>query len=329
MTVKNNLNWTHSSLNGLYTRVRMFFEFNRKSEEIVTSSFSSRQTSNTNLNIDNHNIQAAGEGTKENAKLFGGDSQSLTVEIPLEKLGSYRYYKYCLSKQDNKELQINLENNLDCTLKHFDGKNNENIDIEYFFDLITKWINLQHAINVIFFSSFTKPDKIESKELLKPKKPNISYYYQNVSRECGLLMDNSENNYFSTINNLFFSPLQGKKKCFLSPSVLNIWVKSSNDSKNQLIITSKEKDSLKIDSNVFNKGSISGKYIYHLYDYYSSIKKIKLNGNSDKKEISLEINSFPLTLEKNDENRCSFDFLYKKYEEKSLDFDIIKSSCYS
>ncbi|WP_232500247.1 hypothetical protein [Mycoplasma suis] len=334
MSSQNNLNWTHSSLNGLYTKVRLFFEIPSSQSKQTASSSASFNSQQSLSNL--YNIQQVNQEPVTQSETI----KSMTVEIPLKYLGRTNYYRYCLNTKQEQDLTTSSVSQVsnsdssgtqDCNLNYFYGNSEKDkkVDVGFFLHLLTKWIKLQHAINMLFLFEEEGP------EHLRPSSSNDRSLHEKLSKACNF----SAKNNFSALTRLFSSPFSDSKSCLLSPSVLNVRLKTSVASQSSVTseVQNSNTTSQEINESTFKEGTIEGNYIYSLYDYSANPKKVNLensghsHSSGQEKELSFEIKTFPIELKKENSSqenqKCNFDSLYKKYEDRNLKPEELVSSC--
>ncbi|AFN64913.1 hypothetical protein WEN_00530 [Mycoplasma wenyonii str. Massachusetts] len=145
-----------------------------------------------------------------------------------------------------------------CQLKYLSSSEAKNAEISYLLETATKFLETQHAINMLGF--YTVEVKSEESELNSGGGGGDPV--NELSKECSF--SEQETKEFS--RNLFFKPKTSSQNCYLSPSGAKIHIVIENGDGNNGVT----KDKL-------SKGSMRGEITYGIFDYHYSLRKKTAN----------------------------------------------------
>lgn len=167
----------------------------------------------------------------------------------------------------------------ECKLKFLSSSDSTNAEISYLLETATKFLETQHAINMLGF--YTVEVKSEESELNSGGGGGDPV--NELSQECSF----SEQETKEFTRNLFFKPKTSNKDCYPSPSGAKIHIVIENGDENNGVT----KDKL-------SKGSMKGEITYGIFDYHYSLKKKTANLS---KGAGLQV-KWPLVFKLEDDN---------------------------
>ncbi|AHC40333.1 hypothetical protein OVS_02475 [Mycoplasma ovis str. Michigan] len=311
-------NWTFSSSNGLYTRVRLFIN---GAEAISQTGISNFLETGQKLR-GQYNIQQISQLISSASST---NNPALIVEVPLAKLGSFKNYKYCipetspLIKGGTQSTVSSGQKATVCKLNylHYHTEKYPIEEVTFLLDLITKFIELQHAANILMFYD----DSTNYRPSVAHNGGKGTEYMESIKQACGL-RDISPK---KLIKDLFFEPKTSIKNCFLSPSTAKIHLDISKTSSSHS--SSTETSNLTIER--LKQGKLKGSLRYGIFEYSKKLKKIETqNGTSTQKYLIFDVN-WPLTFYKqpDQQNNCSVNSLFNKVRKRELTYEELKKKC--
>ncbi|WP_043902107.1 hypothetical protein [Candidatus Mycoplasma haematominutum] len=223
--------WTLPTLNGLYSRVRLFL----KNIKTPQSSSDIVQTS-------------TGGGKSSESQV-----PDLIVEVPLNYFGIASRYRYCLPNSSNLKAKVEAKQvaSTETPTCQLISPSTSTSDLKeevlnYLLDLTTKYISVQHAANMVMFYD----DKVNFS--------GSSSKLKQLSRDCSISSAQDRD----VVREFFLHSIAKAKKCLPSPTAveLNLRLPTSTNSEDIGALT-REK---------LAGGSLSGVLKYGIFDYWTT-----------------------------------------------------------
>ncbi|AFO52217.1 hypothetical protein MHLP_03185 [Candidatus Mycoplasma haematolamae str. Purdue] len=299
---------------GFFAQVRLFM--NRTGSDSTASQVSAVSSAGYTSEVSYQIVQVSGtEGTVQTSSSSDTSkgTLSLILELPIKKLWQQNWYKYCLpnnsplrkKEKAREQQQLSQSTSVStsdssCELKWWEPskeKDTEEGVIYLLLSLITKWLYLQHAVNMKYISEGSKGSQgagtQASSEFSLVSSSEASGSSQNsvdqskIKSACDL---NSGANGAQDTNNKLLNTLllssDPNRRCYLPPHVIDLTLTpGSVESKPQAAAsaaasepptsTTAESTNQNISVERIKKGSLTGQIYYGLFDYWGKKRPVE------------------------------------------------------
>ncbi|AFO52215.1 hypothetical protein MHLP_03175 [Candidatus Mycoplasma haematolamae str. Purdue] len=270
---------------------------------------------------------------------------SLVLELPLKNLWNWSYYRYCLPeksllKRKQKEAQVQSStvaatessNSDSCELKWYEGyraneEAKENV-ISLLFNLFTKWLYLQHAVNMKYLSELDAPQSpgtqasggsistsseatftlTSEASSTQASSGNGQVDKSQLKKACDLAQAPQSSETDSKLFKTLLLSSDTYRKCYLPPHTIELTLETGEASKPEAIKSAASSPAVtENDVNVerIKKGTLNGQIYYALFDYWGKTKPLENETSSEPKNTFIYLkrpNPITYTLEDLDKN---------------------------